>query len=276
MDIVLYLLVAALATWLAYKLIRWLFRVLSSGAGYVGEHREDIAHGAVVGGKAVWSMTSFIGRGIAKLTRRGYSAYREKADRREQQELEFLRQNQRDTDTLVASLEDMTAKYQAAQSALEAEAQKSRRLASRLELESAAAEEIKARHDELARQLADEKARQHKAFTDLPFDTFVQTMQEKIAGVSDTEFRAVDQDRLRELAVAFDARFAAAGVELPSAFLEAPEHVRYVNSIEGVIDLYTRKIQKVKRDDGLDDDERDIKIEYWQRLMDKQVAELEG
>jgi len=49
-----------------------------------------------------------------------------------------------------------------------------------------------------------------------------------------------------------------------------------INQIETIFDLYAEKISKVKNNDNLDSDEKGKQIEYWNRLRDQEVSNLEG
>ncbi len=51
--------------------------------------------------------------------------------------------------------------------------------------------------------------------------------------------------------------------------------VERINQMETVIDLYSQKIKTVKADETLDEDEREAKIDYWQRLRDRDISRLE-
>ena len=49
-----------------------------------------------------------------------------------------------------------------------------------------------------------------------------------------------------------------------------------LDQIETMMNLYSSKIHKVKNDETLDEPERDLKLEYWQRLRDRDIQVLEG
>lgn len=61
----------------------------------------------------------------------------------------------------------------------------------------------------------------------------------------------------------------------PEKLHSITQDVHRINQIETLIDLYSEKIRRAKRDDDLDEDERETKVAYWQRLMDKEISDLE-
>jgi len=55
-----------------------------------------------------------------------------------------------------------------------------------------------------------------------------------------------------------------------------PKDVHRINQIETIIDLYTMKINRVKKDKKLSDEERDRKVQAWEHLMAKDIDALGG
>jgi hypothetical protein len=67
--------------------------------------------------------------------------------------------------------------------------------------------------------------------------------------------------------------FGMIGVERLS---HVSDDVHRVNQIETVIDFYWEKIRRVRNDPTLDDYERQRKMEYWERIMDSHISEIEN
>jgi hypothetical protein len=42
------------------------------------------------------------------------------------------------------------------------------------------------------------------------------------------------------------------------------------------MNLYSEKIQRVRDDETLDDEEREEKIAYWRDLRNRQIADIQG
>jgi len=110
----------------------------------------------------------------------------------------------------------------------------------------------------------------------LSMDEFIEGFKERLNTFEKKDFQAANSDVLLELAVKLNDSFKRQGLVTPLQAEEVPDHLKHINNIESIIDLYTQKMQRVKVDEALDDEEREMKLENWQRLMDKQVAEMEG
>ena len=98
------------------------------------------------------------------------------------------------------------------------------------------------------------------------FSQFDQSNHEALAEQRETVFKLLDQ---------FQKKVAELYQTTVDRLNEIPEDILRVNQIEALLDTYTDKIKKVKNDSSLDDDEKTMKISYWENLRDSHIAGLQ-
>ena len=130
--------------------------------------------------------------------------------------------------------------------------------------------------DELSQQLAAAQKQKAEELQSLPLDVFIAAFKDRLTALTDGAFQRANHATLLELSVALNQSFLDNDLQPPSAFMGAPEHVRYINSVEAIIDSMTAAIKRVKADTSLDEDERAAKLAHWQEIIDKQIFELLG
>ncbi len=102
----------------------------------------------------------------------------------------------------------------------------------------------------------------------IPFiEKLENTGMEQISGITHTQFM--------ELYKTLEETFARNNALPLSRLTEIPDDVRRVNQIETLIDLYGKKMQRVRNDENLDEEDRDNKLANWERLMERDISRLE-
>lgn len=155
---------------------------------------------------------------------------------------------------------------------LEAENEKRRLL---VDSESAANERAKLKLRE-QKQKIDQAAFQNLSkVNDIPLSYFLSYLKEKFDSLSKQEVSGETHSKLFDTYTWLKAIFSRNGMIDPDRLEELAPDVKRINQMETLMDLYGEKIHRVKNDDSLDDEERQMKIEYWLRLRDRDIAELE-
>ncbi|CAM2005285.1 hypothetical protein APED_01360 [Acanthopleuribacter pedis] len=113
-------------------------------------------------------------------------------------------------------------------------------------------------------------------FAQLPLEKFLAFFAQKLEQVTEAEFQGKNHTGLLELYLNLKKSFERNGLISLERLEEVTPDVQRINQIETIMDLYGEKIRKVKQDGLLDDEEQLMKVEYWIRLRDKDIQELEG
>lgn len=130
--------------------------------------------------------------------------------------------------------------------------------------------------DDLEKLLAELRSETENAAKALPLDNFIKVFKDRMNTLSTEEFQKSRYNELLELSVSLNRAFINNGLHPPSEFMEVPEELRHLNATEAIIDHMSQIIQRVKDDDDLDEEQKDLKLQYWQDLCEKQVLELIG
>ena len=110
---------------------------------------------------------------------------------------------------------------------------------------------------------------------DIPVRYFHEYLKEKFAHLTKDTLSGEDHNTLLEMHSWFQDIFSRNNMISPERLEAVSPDVQRINQIETVMDLYGEKIRKVKHDDALDEEERQMKVEYWMRLRDRDINELE-
>lgn len=141
------------------------------------------------------------------------------------------------------------------------------------ELGRFAAELASARDQKRQQELTLEKQLKLK---DFPLADHFKPFMDKLKATKTDEIEGLTHTQFMELYIALEETFKRNNRLPLSRLAEIPDEVRRVNKIETLIDLYAKKMQKVRADSSLDEEDRDHKISNWERIMERDIAELEG
>lgn len=115
-----------------------------------------------------------------------------------------------------------------------------------------------------------------KELADLPFEKYLSLFADKLEMLTAKEFQGKNHSTLLKFYTALKESFVRNNL-VPLERLEAvSESVYGIDEAETIIDLYGEKINRVKLDESLDEEEREEKIEYWRRLRDRHISQIEG
>jgi hypothetical protein len=115
-----------------------------------------------------------------------------------------------------------------------------------------------------------------KELADLPFEKYLSLFADKLEMLTGKEFQGKNHSILLKFYTALKESFVRNSL-VPLERLEAvSESVYGIDEAETIIDLYGEKINRVKLDESLDEEEREEKIEYWKRLRDRHISQIEG
>lgn len=112
-------------------------------------------------------------------------------------------------------------------------------------------------------------------FSDLPLSKFLAFLIKKLEVVESAEFQGQNHSDMLTLFSSLKSSYQRNSLLSPEKQEEIAPDVLRINQIESVMDLYTEKIRRVKQDHTLDDDEQQMKIDFWIRLRDKDIQEIE-
>lgn len=98
---------------------------------------------------------------------------------------------------------------------------------------------------------------------------------EKLKSTDSDQIEGLTHTQFMELYIALEETFKRNNRLPLSRLADIPEDVRRVNQIETLIDLYGKKMQRVRADDSLDEEDRDHKIANWERMMERDISKLE-
>lgn len=148
-------------------------------------------------------------------------------------------------------------------------------------------ERLKLSHDHALcmkeKEIELQKAEAEKAFflrltkiSKLPLQHFLRFMRHKLQVVESAEFQGENHSELVQLFISLKKSFLRNKLIEPDRLEQILPDVLRINQIETIIDLYGEKIHTVKQNAALDEEERQMKIDYWIRLRDRDIQELEG
>ncbi|WP_417371847.1 hypothetical protein [Gelidibacter japonicus] len=143
------------------------------------------------------------------------------------------------------------------------------------ELESQSQQQSKQISD-LENVLAELRSEKENAARTLSLNSFIDVFKDRLDALTSAEFQKSNPNKLLELSVSLNRAFINNGLHPPSEFMEVPEELRHLNATEAIIDHMSQIIQRVKNDDDLDEEQKDLKLQYWQDLCEKQILELIG
>lgn len=108
-----------------------------------------------------------------------------------------------------------------------------------------------------------------------PLEEIVEALKFKLDEISDADFVTANHASLLEIAVAIQNSCAENELVTPFEAQNVEEHVREINAVEAVINLYSQKISAARNDNNISDDERRRKIEYLERLLNREIVDIE-
>lgn len=157
--------------------------------------------------------------------------------------------------------------------AKEAEAQKAEEV--RLAEEAKAKQAEEKRLAEQAKRVAQELAKQNK-LESYPLLDHTETFLKRLDELPSTEIKGDKERTLFELYLKLKEVLEKTGKVKLARKAELAQDAIRLHQIESLLDLYDEKIQRVRVDDGLGEDDREEKVIYWKSLRDRQVAEIQG
>ena len=115
-----------------------------------------------------------------------------------------------------------------------------------------------------------------KELADLPLEKYLSVFLGKLETITSEEFQGKNHSDLLKVHTALKESFQRNNL-IPLEKLEVVSQSTFgIDEAETIIDLYGEKINRVKLDESLDEEEREEKIEYWRRLRDRHISQIEG
>lgn len=134
-------------------------------------------------------------------------------------------------------------------------------------------------HEQEMQRLEEETKRKEierqTKLNDFPIEFHLDTFMQKLTQLKDQEMKGVLHDKYVQVYKSMNTTFESIGLIPPDKLLNVQQDVHRLNQVEIIMDLYDEKMRRVKKDTVLEEDERTEKIEYWRRLRDRDIAELE-
>ena len=110
----------------------------------------------------------------------------------------------------------------------------------------------------------------------LPLSMFLTAFLEKLKKVEGQEFQGENHSDLLRVFAALKKSFERNNLISPERLKTITPDVFRINQIETIMDLYGEKIRKVQEDESLDLDEKQLKVDYWVQLRERDIQELQG
>ncbi len=111
---------------------------------------------------------------------------------------------------------------------------------------------------------------------DIPVAHFLDFFLAKLETVANSEaLTGENQNKLLDAYTALKEKLEKNSVLTAEELASVSPDVHRINQIETIIKLYGEKIQRIKHDETLDDEEQNTQIDYLMRLRDRDIAALE-
>ncbi|GGF75885.1 hypothetical protein GCM10011332_32350 [Terasakiella brassicae] len=109
-----------------------------------------------------------------------------------------------------------------------------------------------------------------------PLPEIIHALTLKLDNISEKDLLTQCHGDLLKIAIAVQAGCEENGLVTPQAGRNVADYIEEVDATETVIDLYTQKISRVRKDPNLCEEEKVTKITYLQRLLANQMGRLEN
>jgi hypothetical protein len=164
-------------------------------------------------------------------------------------------------------------------SRLESEARE-REYRTKLEIESAEKAKRQIEKEKEAKRLEEEtkqkEIEKQIKLKEFPIDEHIDEFLKKLDAAEFADIKGETHTRFLKMLELVQKRFTEIGLIEPEKLKNISEDTFRINQYEALIDLYAEKIRRVKEDPSLDDDDIAAKIEFWERLRDKEISQIEG
>jgi len=109
-----------------------------------------------------------------------------------------------------------------------------------------------------------------------PLPEIIHALTLKLDNIKEKDLLTQCHGDLLQIAVAVQSGCEENGLVTPQAGRNVADYIEEVDATETVIDLYTQKISRVRKDPNLCEEEKLTKITYLQRLLANQMGRLEN
>lgn len=131
--------------------------------------------------------------------------------------------------------------------------------------------------DPIMKAIQDErKAMEGLLAMTLPMSAHISALLSNLEGSKVDDLIGENQGSLVAVYKAMHDAFERHGLIAINQLATVPKDVHRISQIETIIDLYTKKIDRVKNDAKLSEEEKDRKLQAWEHLMEKDIDALGG
>lgn len=139
---------------------------------------------------------------------------------------------------------------------------------------------LETEHNATLGRLAEERSRTKEfianRISEMSHDDIVDFINARLQVIRRAEMTGDAQSALIKLQSQIQSTFTENGLVDVNTLIEFDDNIFRINEYEAIIDLYMEKIKTVRQKSDIDEEDREEQIMSWRRLMDQEVAKMEG